>query len=76
MFHKGSHTRVLAVTIKTQRIVSGLVEGEVPGGNRQEGCRSTKSRDGKAVVLMITVRLKITMFVIVVEVSMTFRKVR
>jgi hypothetical protein len=52
------------------------VEGKVPGGNRQYGCRSTKSRDSEAVVSMITVRLKITMLVIVVEVSMTFRKVR
>lgn len=62
--------------MKTQQIVSGLVEGEVPSGNRRQGRRSVKSRDGKTVVLLITVRLKITIFIIVVEVSMTFRKVR
>ena len=62
--------------MKTQQIVPGLVEGEVPGGNRRSWRRSTKSWDGKAVVLLITVRLKITMLLIAFEVSMTFRKVR
>ena len=53
-----------------------LIRGRSPDRKPVFEYRLCQSRDGKAVLLMYIVRLKVTMRSIVVEVSFSFRKVR